>query len=160
RAVVFHRSRSWTDSGSRGYELLLENGKPSFSLVHFWPGNALKVRAPRTVPTNEWSHLTVTYEGSSRAAGVRLYLNGAPLIVETVRDNLFKDIVHREQWGDFDVKEVELTLAGRFRDSGFKEGTIDEFKVFDVCLTPWEAKQIAEGEIRAPDSQELFSYYA
>jgi hypothetical protein len=44
RAVVFHRSRSWTDSGSRGYELLLENGTPTFSLIHFWPGNAIRVR--------------------------------------------------------------------------------------------------------------------
>src|SRR5262249_44748357 len=65
RAVVFHRSRSWTDSGSRGYELLLENGRPSFSLIHFWPGNALKVEAKQVIPTNEWSHLSVTYDGSS-----------------------------------------------------------------------------------------------
>ena len=26
RAVVFHRSRAWTDSGSRGYQLLIEVG--------------------------------------------------------------------------------------------------------------------------------------
>jgi hypothetical protein len=159
RAVVFHRSRSWTDSGSRGYELLLENGKPSFSLVHFWPGNALKVTATRTLPTNEWSHLTITYDGSSRAVGVGLYLNGTPLNVETVRDNLFKGILHREQWGDFDVKEIELTLAGRFRDSGFKDGAIDEFKVFEVCLTPFEVKQALGLFSATPDQQELFSYY-
>ena len=27
RAVVYHRSRAWTDVGSRGYELLIEDGK-------------------------------------------------------------------------------------------------------------------------------------
>lgn len=29
RAVVFHRSRAWTDAASRGYELLIEEGQLS-----------------------------------------------------------------------------------------------------------------------------------
>ena len=143
RAVIFHRSRSWTDSGSRGYELLLEDGIPTFALIHFWPGNALKVSAKTALPLNEWSHLIVTYDGSSKAAGVRLYLNGAKLDLRTVRDNLYKDIVHRPEWGDADVQEVQLTLAGRFRDSGFRNGLIDEFQVFDRCLSPGEVRLVA-----------------
>ncbi len=143
RAVIFHRSRSWTDSGSRGYELLLEDGRPSFSLIHFWPGNAIKVQAKTVLPTNEWSHLAITYDGSSHANGLQLYLNGEQLEVEAVRDRLYKDILHRAQWGDAEVGSIELTLAGRFRDSGFKNGAIDEFEIFDHCLTPWEAKLVA-----------------
>ena len=49
RAVIFHRSRAWTDSGSRGYELVLEEMRPAFGLVHFWPGNAIQVRARGSV---------------------------------------------------------------------------------------------------------------
>lgn len=158
RAVVFHRSRSWTDSGSRGYELLLENAMPSFSLIHFWPGDALKVKATKELPLNEWSHLTITYDGSSRAVGVQLYLNGNPLPLETVRDSLYKDIVHRHEWGDADVDEVQLTLAGRFRDSGFKNGLIDEFQVFDRSLTPGEVKVLVKrGDVLQPD--QLLGYY-
>ena len=159
RAVVFHRSRSWTDSGSRGYELVLEDGRPAFSLIHFWPGNALKVRGTNALPVGAWSHLVITYDGSSRASGARLYLNGAPLATEVVRDHLFKDILHREQWGDMDVKAVELTLAGRFRDSGFKNGLIDEFQVFDRCLTEWEAKSLAGGAAGAPDRAARLAVY-
>ena len=159
RAVVFHRSRSWTDSGSRGYELLLENEIPSFALIHFWPGDALKVRSRKELPLNEWSHLTITYDGSSRAAGVRLYLNGEPLALEVVRDNLYKDIVHRQEWGDADVSEVQLTLAGRFRDSGFKNGLIDEFEVFNRCLTPGEVKPLAGGEVASANRRDLLEYY-
>jgi hypothetical protein len=159
RAVVLHRSRSWTDSGSRGYELLLEDEAPSFSLIHFWPGNALKVRSKTALPLNRWSHLTVTYDGSSRADGVRLYLNGEPLATEVVRDHLFKDILHREAWGDADIKEVQLTLAGRFRDSGFKDGLLDELKIYNRCLTPYEARMIANAEVGTPSETELFYYY-
>jgi hypothetical protein len=159
RAVILHRSRSWTDSGSRGYELLLENGKPSFGLIHFWPGNALKVAATSELPLNEWSHLTITYDGSSRAAGVHLYLNGRPLEVTTIRDNLYKDIVHRAEWGDFDVQDIHLTLAGRFRDSGFKNGLIDEVEVFDRCLTPFEARLLADPASKNPSREDLRAFY-
>ena len=44
RAVIFHRSRAWTDAGSRGYQLLIEDGCLSASLIHFWPGNAIRIR--------------------------------------------------------------------------------------------------------------------
>ncbi len=146
RAVVLHRSRAWTDSGSRGYELVLEHGRPFFGLIHFWPGNAIGVRAKQPLPTNEWSHISVTYDGSSRAAGINLYLNGTRMETGVVRDNLYKDIVHRKEWGDADVGNVHLTLAGRFRDNGFKNGLIDDFQVFDVCLTEVEINLMARGE--------------
>jgi hypothetical protein len=166
RAVIFHRSRAWTDSGSRGYELVLEEGRPYFALVHFWPGNMLCVRASEELPLNQWTHVTVTYDGSSRAAGVALYRDGQAMKVEIFRDNLIKDIVHRKKWGDADANSVELTLAGRFRDSGFKNGLIDEFKVFDRCLTPLEVAALAD--LRGTDLQlamdlqpgtPLFDYY-
>ncbi len=144
RAVIFHRTRAWTDSGSRGYELVLENGKPAFGLIHFWPGNAIEIRGKEALPLNRWSHLVLTYDGSSHASGLHLFLNGTAAPVEIVRDHLFKDILHRSQWGDMEVGNIELTLAGRFRDSGFRNGAIDEFKVFDCELTPLEARRLSQ----------------
>lgn len=142
RAVVFHFSRAWTDSGSRGYELVLDQGRPFFGLIHFWPGNAIAVRSQSPLPTNEWARVTITYDGSSRAGGVSLYQNGQPLPAEVVRDNLYKDIHHRGEWGDGDAGGIRLTLAGRFRDNGFKDGLIDDFQVFDTCLTPGEVARL------------------
>lgn len=159
RAVLFHRSRAWTDSGSRGYELLLEDLRPSFALTHFWPGNALKVIAQSPVPTHEWTHLAVTYDGSSRASGVRLFVNGEPAPLEIVRDQIYKDILHRREWGDFDVDGIELTLAARFRDAGFKGGLIDEFKVFDRWLTPFEVKLLCSPDAGSPTEADLFAYF-
>jgi hypothetical protein len=171
RAVVLHQSRAWTDSGSRGFELVLDHGKPFFGLIHFWPGNAIAVRAKQELPLNEWSQITVTYDGSSRAAGIRLYLNGAPLETEVVRDHLYKDIVHRAEWGDAEAGNIRLQLAGRFRDSGFKNGSIDDLQVFDLRLTDAEVTQLerrpparrdseipqrAGSEIGAPQSVDYF----
>ena len=68
RAVVFHRSRAWTDAASRGYELLIVDGRLQWSLIHFWPGNAISIRAKEPVTLNEWTHVVVTNDGSSKAS--------------------------------------------------------------------------------------------
>ena len=144
RAVVLHQSRAWTDAGSRGYELTLDDGRPFFGLIHFWPGNAIAVRATRALALNQWSRLTITYDGSSRAAGIRMYLDGAPLATTVVRDRLVKDITYRKEAGD-QSDQPSLTLAARFRDSGFKNGLIDDLQVFDVELTAAEVAGVPLG---------------
>ncbi|MBI3868943.1 MAG: DUF1553 domain-containing protein [Verrucomicrobia bacterium] len=135
RAVVLHCSRAWTDSGSRGYELVLDAGRPRFALIHFWPGNAISARARAALPLNAWSQLTATYDGSSRAEGLKLYIDGRPVDVDVEKDHLYRDIDHRGEWGDSEAGSIDLALGGRFRDSGFRNGALDDLKVFDVCLT-------------------------
>ncbi len=145
RAVILHRSRAWTDSGSRGYELLLDHGRLSFALIHFYPGNAIHVRGRSTLPLEKWSHLAVTYDGSSRAGGIALYLDGERVDAEVIRDNLYRDILHRGEWGD-DTGGIELTLAGRFRDAGFRNGSIDELAIFPRELTALEVRRLSRPE--------------
>jgi hypothetical protein len=153
RAVVLHQSRAWTDAGSRGYELVLDRGRPFFGLIHFWPGNAAAVRAREPLPLGAWSRLTVTYDGSSRAAGIHLYLDGAPLAVDVVRDRLVKDITYRRGI-DNSADTHPLTLGARFRDSGFRNGLIDDLQVFDVELT---ADEVAHRQPR--DDADGFAYF-
>ena len=145
RAVILHQSRAWSDAGSRGFELTLDRGRPFFGLIHFWPGNALAVRARRPLPPGVWSNVTVTYDGSSRATGIRVYLNGAPLDLEIIADRLYKDITYDRSAGDNVNEQPPLTIGARFRDSGFKNGLIDDLRIFDTELTPAEAAIAAGG---------------
>jgi hypothetical protein len=123
RAVILHRSRAWTDAASRGYELLIEEGKLKWSLIHFWPGDAISIRTQENLPLKEWVHVVVTNDGSSRAAGLKLYVNGKPTVVDIIRDHLTKDITGGG--GD------HISLGERFRDRGFKGGKVDDLKVFN-----------------------------
>ncbi|MFM8420967.1 MAG: DUF1553 domain-containing protein [Verrucomicrobiota bacterium] len=159
RAVVLHVSQAWTDSGSRGYELVLDAGRPFFGLIHFWPGNALAVRGLDKLPVGEWSHVTVTYDGSSKASGIALYVNGRPAKAEVVRDHLYKDIRHRGEWGDSAAGSLSLTLGARFRDNGFRNGRIDDLVVHGVALTPWEVRASA-GDTAPATSAELRAWHA
>jgi hypothetical protein len=154
RAIVFHQSRAWSDAGSRGFELTLDHGRPFFGLIHFWPGNAIAVRARQALPPDEWSRLVVTYDGSSRALGIRIYLNGRTLETDVVRDRLFKDIDYTK--ADNVTDRISFTLGARFRDSGFKNGLIDDLQVFDTALTEGEALAASRGA--APDAATLETF--
>jgi hypothetical protein len=134
RAVLFHRSRAWTDAASRGYQLLMEEGHLSFSLIHFWPGNAIRVRTPEKVAIGRWVHVAIAYDGSSTANGVRMWLDGEPIKVEIVRDNLYRQI--RGGGGD------NIAIGERFRDRGFSGGGVDEFRVFSRELSTVEVRQL------------------
>ena len=137
RAVIFHRSRAWTDSASRGYQLLMEKGHLSASLIHFWPGNAIRVQTKQPIPANTWVHVGITYDGSSRAAGLQIYLDGKLASQEMVRDNLYKNITG--SGGD------NITIGQRFRDRGFSQGLVDEFQVFNRQLSPLEIAHLHDG---------------
>ncbi len=162
RAVLVHRTRGGLDAASRGYEIILDHGRLEFALAHFAPGNSIRIRTKEPLPLNVWTHVTASYDGSSRALGMRIYLNGRPAECEVVRDNLYRDILYRKEWGDFDDAKIQdngtptikLALAWRYNDMGLKDGAFDDFKVFDKALTPAEAVVLAGGE--APHVQQSF----
>src|SRR5690606_26276910 len=54
-----------------------------------------------------------------------------------VRDHLYKDITYDKAAGD-SAEPTPLTVGARFRDSGFKQGLVDDLQVFDVALTAVE----------------------
>jgi hypothetical protein len=137
RQVVVHHTKAPADAGSRGYELLLEDGRLAFGLHHQWPGNSIKIRSVDALPTNEWAQVVCAYDGSSRAEGLRLFLNGRPVAVETIRDHLRQDIIYGSG-------EPELAIGFRFRDSGFMGGKVGRFDLFDRCLTSIEVAQLAD----------------
>jgi hypothetical protein len=158
--VVLHHQQAGSDAGYQGCQLVLEDGHASFALIHFWPGNALKVRTREKLKLRAWLHVGITYDGSSRAAGLKLFVNGRPAATEVVKDHLFKDFANGQP----------LMLAARFRSRGFKDGMMDELKVFDCCLTPLEmmetsgafAPSLLNGEgagVRAEDRDKLLDYY-
>jgi Protein of unknown function (DUF1553)/Protein of unknown function (DUF1549)/Concanavalin A-like lectin/glucanases superfamily/Planctomycete cytochrome C len=130
-AVIF-QACAGTDTGPHGYDLLLERGQLTARLFRHWPGNAIAVRTRRAVvPPETWTHVAVTYDGSSRAAGLWIYLDGNPAALEIVRDRLYKS-----------TGQQTLVFGQRFRDRGFKGGRIDELSIFARDLTPLEVAQL------------------
>jgi hypothetical protein len=147
RAVIFSRSKAWHDAASRGYELLLVDNHLQWSLIHFWPGNAISIKTKDPVKSGEWVHVAVTNDGSSSARGLQIYINGKPTSTEIRYDHLTRAI---KGGGN-----PHIRLGERMRDRGFKEGLIDEFRVFGSKLSDQEISNLLFPIHRKPSKSEL-----
>ena len=129
--------------GLRGYDLFVgdfkEHDGPKYSgpllmahLVHDWPDNAIKVRTHTPVSLNEWHHLALTYDGSGRASGVALYLDGKLQEVEVLNDTLTGSI-----------RSERPLLLGRRHAKGMFDGRMDEVRIYGRTLSANEVEQLA-----------------
>ena len=62
--------------GISRYTLQLIGGAPALILVHRFPENLLQLQAKKTIESHQWHHILAVYDGSGKAAGVKLYVNG------------------------------------------------------------------------------------
>jgi hypothetical protein len=134
RAVLLANTTSF-DANYSGYELLLENGQLRWTLMREFPGNAISIQATEKLKLAEWSHVTVTYDGSSKAAGMRIFLNGAPAASTVIRDHLTRD---------FRAADT-LNFVARGRDFGLRGGSIDDIHIFKRAIAPIEVRQFFDG---------------
>lgn len=161
-AVILHRSRAGMDAANRGYELTFEEGRLTATLAYFYPGNAIRIQAEEHLSFEQFRHLALSYDGSSRASGLALYADGRKLKTRVVRDNLTNDIAYRKEWGDLDnavvadaTEGITLMLGGRTLDAGLRDSFIDELRVYNIQLSEPEIATLAGVETGSDDSRWL-----
>ena len=76
----------------RGWDLWIEQDRVGMHIIHKWPEDALKVTTKALLQPNQWYHVMVSYDGSGKAAGVKVYLNGAGQPVDVFTDKLTQTI--------------------------------------------------------------------
>ncbi|HSC15042.1 MAG TPA: DUF1553 domain-containing protein, partial [Gammaproteobacteria bacterium] len=141
------------NSGRTGYRLTIVDGKLWASLAHSPPANMIAIESLERLPVGEWSHLTMSYDGSSRVAGLKLYLNGAQMRARSVRDHLTRTILPFTSADVFDPF-LGLAVGTRFREKVPVGSGIDELRVFERDLTPAEIGFLHD-ETRARSADEL-----
>ena len=146
--VIFHKGKGTQLHGYRGYHLYLKDNKLEIMFAHTWPDNAILKRTISDVPRGQWIHLMLTYDGSSKASGIKLYLNGEEQEALTEIDNLYKDIIFFDMVNPIykDPIEPGIKIGGRWRGVGIKDAVIDDFKVYEVELSALEVLQLANSE--------------
>ena len=86
-----------------------------------------------TVPTNTWTYLVATYNGSSLSSGIDLYLNGVKEVISsTVGNNLTSTIISNE-----------TTWIGQRRPltQGPFNGKISQVSIYNRALSATEILQ-------------------
>src|SRR5262249_44683994 len=82
-------ARADAKEGSRGWQLRINQRKLAFTLMHAGPHNTASVETKETtLIEGRWNHVTATYSGSGKAAGMKLYIDGQPQELKVVKDKL------------------------------------------------------------------------
>jgi len=104
----------------------------------------IALRTTQPMPVKRWVHVTLTYDGSSRASGTTLYLDGVPAATDVDHDSLTRTMLPRAYSPIFDTF-VGLTVGSRFREKSPDGSGIDELRVMNRALTPIEVRALQAG---------------
>ena len=119
--------------GYRGWDVVMDSTRLSFRLSHAHPFQSLDVRMEEELPLNEWHHFVWTYDGSSRAEGMKVYQNGKRTSPEILRDNVYRSTIpYLDNKGTVYMPYEGLVLGTSHYDQHFDGGLIDELRVLDI----------------------------
>ena len=135
-----------------GWELHV--GAVGTGLLNVWLINAygtsfIQVNSPVNVLDNMWHHVAFTYDGSSTAAGVKIYVDGADATGTVSANNLSGTLLNG----------VPLCLGTRQAGAAHNfHGAIHEAAVWNVALTPENVFSVFQSG--APQPTLIFSFAA
>ncbi|MBI3380289.1 LamG domain-containing protein [Candidatus Gottesmanbacteria bacterium] len=120
-------SKMENEHGNRGYEFFInKNNQLGVYLINTWSDNAIYVYGQTPVNNNLWHHVAMTYDGSSKAQGVKIYLDGKEQLSNISVDSL-KDGIQND---------VFPNIGSRAGGNYIYNGIIDEVRIYNYALTP------------------------
>lgn len=138
-ATVFYHAEHHR-YGYQGYDLLLKDNQLNFRLSHSFPHDAISVISTEKLKVNTWHHVAINYDGTSKASGVSIYLNGKKTGTKTEYDHLVKHI--RQYYSIHKGNHSGFNFGKRVLDRSMPRGEVDEFQIFNNVLTPTEVSYL------------------
>jgi len=105
----------------------------STNKVSFWlrssnvtPLHQLRVNTTTSISTGVWTHILVTYDGTSTPSGTKIYINGISDTLTTEFDTLTTDL---------NVTSMEMNIGTLMPTEGWFDGKIDKVIFYNTELT-------------------------
>ena len=89
-------SRGPDEPQAEGYAVELVDGKLRVSLTKRWLDDALRVETEKAIAPDKWQHITVSYDGTRAAVGVKVYVDGAEQKTKVLLDELNQTFQNKE----------------------------------------------------------------
>lgn len=118
----------------QGWDCWIQGRRVGTHIINNWPGDALKVVANAQLKGNEWTHVAFTYDGSSKAAGVKIYYNGQPQATNIENDRLQNSI----------KTKVPFRIGQRTEGEPISGAGIQDLRIYRRALSPAEVESMAK----------------
>jgi len=121
----------------RGYDFWLQNRAVGTHIVSSWPNNALKVVSAQPLAADKWQYVAVVYDGSSKAAGVKIFIDGK-LVGNKVEQDSLKDSI---------VTQTPFKIGSRSSQGNYN-GEVDELRIYNRALSEAEIQRLGGDPIK------------
>jgi hypothetical protein len=113
----------------QGFDMGIINGVVRTHVSASWDTSAIQVDGSRFIPDGKWHYIVVTYDGSSSASGIKIYVDGRLEDMTTNNNNLTTSI----------VQNAPVTIGARNSESDkYFNGVIDSVSVYSRALSSTE----------------------
>jgi len=123
-------SRIQTIGNERGYSILMETTGQISVLLQSSSGtsNYIKVITDDSFNDNQWYNISISYNGSSDASGIVIYVNTIQVSTTTISNNLTGTIVNA----------IPFQFSSRNSSTNFYNGYLDEVIIYEKVLSEEE----------------------
>ena len=125
------RTSSW-----RGFDLRLVDARLKIRFAHQWPESAIQLATLAELPRREWTHVSLTYDGSATPEAFHVYVNGEPQDLDVEVDTRIAGPIQND---------VALILGGDEDEETSFHGQIDELRFHKL---PLSSEQLARAPLR------------
>lgn len=116
----------------RGWDLFLEGGKPAIHIINKWPDDALKLASQKPIVANRWNHIAITYDGSAKVSGIKIYIDGQVQKTATEQDRLKSTI----------RTKIPFKIGQRNSASPVNEAGLQDLRIYERVLKPAEVQSL------------------
>ena len=129
-----------TQEGHRGWDMFIDGDMFAVHIINHWPDHAVRVDTGG-IPRGEWVHLGFSYDGSGKAEGVKLFVNGAERQARISTGTL--------QPGETIRNKLPLNLGQRVASDRLREAAFFDVRLYHRALDASEFARLPAEDLTA-----------
>ncbi len=134
----------------RGWDFYLDSlNYLNVRLIHSLPHNYIHIKSKQSIPLNEWKHVGFSYDGSGKAKGLSLFIDGSKVAIEIGYDKLYKSIKTIKS-AIHTIYNQPVKVAKSYRgftgENGIFKGALDDIRIYEREVSQAEMLALASSE--------------
>ncbi len=130
-------------------------------IISAWPEQGMKAVSKAQVPTNEWVHVTVTYDGSRKASGIQIFINGAVQEKNVENDKFDGSTIRTEVPWKIGSRSVSEPFTGSIQNLRIQRRVLSAAEVDSLAKLSQFQVTLAKAvdQRTADESNELYNFW-
>ena len=113
------------DDKNRGWDLWVEKGRVGMHIINSFPENSLKVVSENPLSLEDWHHVSVSYDGSSKAEGIKFFIDGSEAKMSIANNSLSETI----------QTTTPLRIGSRSKANAAKGAMLQDVRIYNSALS-------------------------